>query len=76
MKLTQKKAQALFAVVMVGTMTFIMTGMTTFVNTGFTLAPAQWMRSWLVAYAVALPIMMLLSPPLRRLIWRFVPAAE
>ena len=70
MKFSPKQAHVVFAVIMVGTMTFIMTGVTSFVNFQFTLQLARWMHNWLLAYAVALPIMMLLSPPLRKAIAR------
>lgn len=71
MTLTPKQAHVLFAIVMVGTMTFIMTGVTSYVNSGFTLYFSKWMRTWCMAYAVALPIMMLLSPPLRNFIGKY-----
>jgi hypothetical protein len=69
MKLSPKQGQFAFAVVMVGTMTFLMTGVMSFVNADFTLRVATWLRSWLLAYATALPIMLVLSPPIRRVIW-------
>jgi hypothetical protein len=68
MKLTPKQAHVVFTIIMVGTMTFIMTGVTSYVNPGFTLHFSKWMHNWLIAYGVALPIMMLLSPPLRKFI--------
>jgi hypothetical protein len=71
MKLSQKQAHVLFAVIMVGTMTFIMTGVTSFIDSGFTLMFSKWMHNWILAYAVALPIMMLLSSPLRKFIANF-----
>lgn len=66
MRLSSKGANVLFAVIMVGTMTFIITGVNTFVNAGFVVRFSVWMHNWLFAYVVALPIMMMLSPPLRR----------
>ncbi len=71
MKLTPTQAHIVFAILMVGTMTFIMTGVTSFVNSGFTFHFVKWMQNWILAYAVALPIMMLLSPPLRKFIGKF-----
>jgi len=66
MKFSPKGANVLFAVIMVGTMTFIITGVNTFVNGGFRVHLSVWVHNWIFAYVVALPIMMLLSPPLRR----------
>jgi hypothetical protein len=66
MKLSPKGANAVFAVIMVGTMTLIITGVNTFVNAGFALHFSKWMHNWIAAYVVALPIMMVLSPPLRK----------
>ena len=66
MNLSPKAAHVLFAVIMVGTMTCIITGVNTFVNGGFRVHWALWMHNWLFAYVVALPIMMVLSPPLRK----------
>lgn len=68
MKLTPKQAHVLFAVIMVGIMTFIMTGVTSFINSGFVFHFSKWMHNWFIAYGVALPIMMTLSPPLRKFI--------
>lgn len=65
MILSSKGANASFAVIMVGTMTFIITGVNTFVNAGFVVHISSWMHNWIVAYAIALPIMMVLSPPVR-----------
>jgi len=63
---SQKQANVLFATIMVGTMTFIMTGVNSFINSGYTVIVSAWLHNWIVAYLVALPIMMTLSPPLRR----------
>ncbi len=45
-----------------------MTGVTTFINSNLVLHVSKWMHNWMMAYAVALPCMMLLSPPLRKAI--------
>jgi len=69
--MTQKQAHILFAVIMVGGMTFIVTGISTFINNAFTVSTFKWMRSWAVAYAIALPIMLLFSPPLRKVLQKY-----
>ena len=69
MTLTQKQALLLFPIVMVGMMTFILTGLTGVINGTFSLS--HWMHSWGSAYGIALPTMLLLSPPLKRVIARF-----
>lgn len=66
MKFSAKQANLLFAIIMVGTMTFIITGVNAFVNGGFVIHVSTWMHNWIFAYVVALPIMMILSPPLRK----------
>lgn len=66
MKFSPKASNILFAVIMVGTMTFIITGVNTFVNAGFVIRISAWMHNWIAAYIVALPIMMVLSPPLKK----------
>jgi len=66
MTFSPKQAHVLFAIIMVGFMTLIMTGVNSFINAGFTVILAVWMHNWIVAYIVALPIMMALSPPLRK----------
>ncbi|HAJ79962.1 MAG TPA: DUF2798 domain-containing protein [Fibrobacteres bacterium] len=71
MKFSPKGANILFAVIMVGTMTFIITGVNTFVNAGFSIRLSAWIHNWIFAYVVALPIMMLLSPPLRKIIAKY-----
>lgn len=65
MTLTQKQGHLLFAVVMVGCMTFVITGLNTFISLGFVLVPLAWLKNWLSAYAVALPVMIVLSPKVR-----------
>jgi hypothetical protein len=50
MKLTPKQGHVVFAIIMVGTMTFIMTGVTSFVNSDFTVHMLKWMRNWMLAY--------------------------
>jgi hypothetical protein len=71
MKLSPKGANALFAVIMVGMMTFIITGVNTFVNSGFVIRISAWMHNWIASYVIALPIMMTLSPPVRKLLARY-----
>jgi hypothetical protein len=66
MNLSPKASHILFAVIMVGIMTFIITGVNTFIGGGYAFNVAAWMRNWGSAYIVALPIMMILSPPLRK----------
>lgn len=62
MKLTPKQGHLLFAVIMVGFMTFIITGLNTFMAQGYSLKPFVWFKNWLSAYLVALPIMVVFSP--------------
>ena len=66
MKISQKQAHVLFAVIMVGTLTFILTGATSFINSNCTLQLSKWIHNWIMAYIIALPTMMVLSPPLRK----------
>ena len=65
MKLTPKQGHLLFAVIMVGFMTFIITGLNTFMAQGYSLNPFVWLKNWLSAYLVALPIMIVFSPKVR-----------
>lgn len=68
MNLTQKQSHFVFALIMVGTLTLIMSGVTTFVNSHFVFYFGKWMHNWIMAYAVALPCMLLLSPPIRKML--------
>ncbi|MCK9183068.1 MAG: DUF2798 domain-containing protein [Fibrobacteraceae bacterium] len=65
MKLTPKQGNLLFAVIMVGFMTFIITGLNSFITQGYSLNLFLWLRNWLGAYVVALPIMIVFSPKVR-----------
>ncbi len=65
LKLTPKQGNLLFAVIMVGFMTFIITGLNTFMAQGYSLNPFVWLKNWLSAYLVALPIMIVFSPKVR-----------
>ena len=65
MALTHRQGNILFAVIMVGTMTLVVTGLNTFVSTGFEIHPFLWLKNWLLAYAVALPVMIVFSPKVR-----------
>lgn len=65
MKFTPKQGNLIFAILMVGIMTFVITGINTFVGAGHTLQIFTWLKNWGTAYVIALPIMIILSPRIR-----------
>ncbi len=55
--------QLVFGFYMSGMMSFLMSGVITLMNTGMDKDfPGRWFSSWLVAWAVAFPLVTLLAP--------------
>lgn len=74
-KLPKKRFHLVFSVIMAAVMVFLMTFVVTLVNLGF--PPdffARWLKSFLIAYAVAVPVIYFLSPIARKITARFVDA--
>mgnify|MGYP003601916611 CR=1 FL=1 len=64
----QKKFQLVFSIIMGAMMVFLMTFVITLVNLGWVEHfVAAWMRSFLIAYMVAVPVIFFLAPVARRL---------
>ena len=63
------KEKMLFALIMSGCMAFTMSGVMTFLNIG--LIPdffTKWMNGFLIAYAIAFPLVITISPLIRKLV--------
>ena len=57
-----------FALIMSAILAFLMTGVITFVNTGFDAGfPLRWGRAFVIAWPIALTIVLLLGPHVRAL---------
>lgn len=64
----QKKFHLVFSIIMGAMMVFLMTFVITLVNLGWVEHfVAAWMRSFLIAYVVAVPVIYFLAPVARKL---------
>jgi hypothetical protein len=69
--LPRRSAPFLFAFLLSGVMTFIVSGIATFVAIG--LVPpftALWMRSWITAWVIAFPALLVIRPLVTRMVER------
>lgn len=67
MKLPASFEPFVFGLLLSGLMSFIITGIATWNALGFiTTFAAQWMQSWLFAWAVAFPTVLVMAPLARR----------
>ncbi|RTL48228.1 MAG: DUF2798 domain-containing protein [Rhodocyclaceae bacterium] len=72
-RLSSRYSHLAFSVVMALVMVTLMTFVVTWTNVGF--VPdflTRWGHAWLVAYSVALPVIYVFAPRVRRLVMRFV----
>jgi hypothetical protein len=64
----QKKFHMVFSVIMAAMMVFLMTFVITLVNLGWvSYFLAAWMKSFVIAYVIAVPVIFFLAPVARRL---------
>ena len=64
----QKKFQLVFSIIMGAMMVFLMTFVITLVNVGWGAHfLAAWMKSFVIAYLVAVPVIFFIAPVARRL---------
>lgn len=62
-----------FGFLLSGMMSFIVSGIATLINAGPVRAlPALWIASWLPAWSVAFPTLLLVAPLVRRALTRLV----
>jgi predicted membrane channel-forming protein YqfA (hemolysin III family) len=72
-KLPKKRFHLVFSLLMGAMMVFLMTFVITLVNVGWQADFAsRWLRAFLVAYGVAVPVIYYLAPVARKLTARFV----
>ena len=63
------KEKLLFTLIMSGCMAFTMSGIMTYLNLGVT--PnfvSKWMQSFIIAYGVAFPLVLIISPIIGKLV--------
>ena len=71
MKFDKRFAPVLNALLMAFILPFFMTLVVSVVNLGFSeRLVAAWMRTWLIASVAAFPLIVVLSPPIKRLVGR------
>lgn len=69
LKLTKPQGQLLFILIMCLTMSGCMSLAMTFVRLGFTAGLIEnWLKNWAIGFVVAIPIALLIVPPLRRFV--------
>jgi Protein of unknown function (DUF2798) len=69
--LSKRSAPYLFALLLSGFMTFIVSGIATFVAVGPIPAfLALWGRSWITAWAIAFPALIVIRPLVHRIVER------
>ena len=66
MPIPPKYEELVFVVFMAFSMSMLMSAMVTFINLGWGGFPWRWLRAWGVAFTVALPLILVLSPIGRR----------
>lgn len=67
MRIAKKFEDFVFVLFMAFTMSMLMSAMVTFINLGIGGFPERWLRAWGIAFAVALPLILILSPIGRRI---------
>jgi len=66
--LPRKYSELAFVFFMAFSMSMLMSAMVTFLNLGAEGFPFRWLRAWGIAFSVAFPLVMILSPICRRLV--------
>ncbi|MBW4637098.1 MAG: DUF2798 domain-containing protein [Gloeocapsa sp. UFS-A4-WI-NPMV-4B04] len=69
MKIPKRYAPLLFAAITAGCVSFLLSGVFTLINLGF--SPdfiSRWLQSFLIAYCIALPTVMIVVPYVRKLV--------
>lgn len=75
MKVSQKTYELIFIICVVLVMTFCMPFFMLWIPAGFSFVPGffqLWMKRFVVAFAVALPIVLIAQPLIRKLLDRFI----
>lgn len=69
----QKKFHLVFSIVMGALMISLMTFVITFVNVGMVADfPGRWLRAFLIAYVVGVPVIFFLAPMARKITGRLL----